>query len=277
MTTSVVGSGDGNKNTANLPLVLEIEGSVKPVTGPEIGAYGVAGSGNGKKKKIVKKVVRVVKKVIKKRVPAKGLANDSENQGLMVEAEEGEVTEIPGFLNNEIGKSNSDDELIDKPSFVNEANVIPNIADDIAVNLNHVNDDVIEKSNKIMEKANITNDVDRKPELVNSAGLSELVNGETSQLDSGASEQMVKSNDGIPRVNHVAENVMETNICVAGLDWKKTKEDDIRKVFEGVGVVVEVRLAMFPNSLKNRGFAFVRFATSADAKNALSKCYNVEA
>ncbi|GFP89885.1 hypothetical protein PHJA_001132300 [Phtheirospermum japonicum] len=253
-TLSVVGSGDGNKNTANLSFVpshLEHEGSVKPVMGPEIGADGVAGPGNVKKmkkKKIVKKVVRVVKKVIKKRVPKKVLVHDSENQGLMVKAEEGEVTEISSFDNNEIEKSNSVDELIDEPSIVNEANVISKITDDITENLNLVNDDVIEKSNEIMEKANITNDVDRKLELVNSVGLSEPVNGETSKLDFGASEQIVKTgNDEIPCVpdsmeivNHITENVMEMDIFVGGLDRKKTKGDDIKKVFEEVGVVVEI-------------------------------------
>ncbi|KAL3825648.1 hypothetical protein ACJIZ3_021677 [Penstemon smallii] len=67
----------------------------------------------------------------------------------------------------------------------------------------------------------------------------------------------------------------KTEIFVGGLD-KDTKEDDIRKVFEEVGAILEVRLVMNSNTGKNKGFAFVRFATAADAKNALTKYSKVE-
>ncbi|KAL2503176.1 nucleolin 2-like [Forsythia ovata] len=67
----------------------------------------------------------------------------------------------------------------------------------------------------------------------------------------------------------------QTEIFVGGLD-KDTKEDDIRKVFEEAGEIVEVRLAMNRKTGKNKGFAFVQFATAADAKNALVNYSQVE-
>ncbi|XP_059668597.1 nucleolin 2-like isoform X2 [Cornus florida] len=66
----------------------------------------------------------------------------------------------------------------------------------------------------------------------------------------------------------------KTEIFIGGLD-KDTKEEDIRKVFEEVGEIVEVRVMMKGRKGKN-GFAFVRFASAADAKNALAKYPKVE-
>ncbi|XP_042040323.1 heterogeneous nuclear ribonucleoprotein Q-like isoform X2 [Salvia splendens] len=67
----------------------------------------------------------------------------------------------------------------------------------------------------------------------------------------------------------------KTEIFLGGLS-KATKEEDIREVFEAVGSVVEVRIVVNPTSGKNRGFAFVQFATAADAKKALAKYAEVE-
>ncbi|KAL6585569.1 hypothetical protein OROMI_002213 [Orobanche minor] len=64
-------------------------------------------------------------------------------------------------------------------------------------------------------------------------------------------------------------------IFVGGLDGD-VKEDDIRKVFEEFGIVVEVRLVMSGNTGRNRGYAFVRFSTADDAKNAVAKYSKVE-
>ncbi|XP_071908582.1 uncharacterized protein [Coffea arabica] len=61
-----------------------------------------------------------------------------------------------------------------------------------------------------------------------------------------------------------------TEVFLGGLD-KDTREEDIRKVFEQVGQVTEVRLVMNANTGKNKGFAFLRFASAADAKKALEK------
>ncbi|XP_072961108.1 uncharacterized protein [Typha angustifolia] len=50
-------------------------------------------------------------------------------------------------------------------------------------------------------------------------------------------------------------------------------EEDLERVFEKVGDVVEVRLARIPHSDKNKGFAFVRFATVEQARNATDLKY----
>lgn len=62
----------------------------------------------------------------------------------------------------------------------------------------------------------------------------------------------------------------KTEIFVGGLD-KDAKEDDLWKAFDAAGEILHVRLAMNNKTGKNKGFAFVRFATAADAKNALEK------
>ncbi|KAL0374718.1 UNVERIFIED_CONTAM: Heterogeneous nuclear ribonucleoprotein Q [Sesamum radiatum] len=61
-----------------------------------------------------------------------------------------------------------------------------------------------------------------------------------------------------------------TEIFVSGLG-EDTNENDIRKVFEEAGTVTEVRLVVNSKTGKNKGFAFVRFATAADATKALAK------
>lgn len=65
----------------------------------------------------------------------------------------------------------------------------------------------------------------------------------------------------------------EHEIFVGGLD-REVVEDDLKKAFEKVGEVVEVRLLKDPLTNKNRGFAFVRFATKDQAKRALSEMKN---
>ncbi|XP_019159267.1 PREDICTED: nucleolin-like isoform X4 [Ipomoea nil] len=59
----------------------------------------------------------------------------------------------------------------------------------------------------------------------------------------------------------------EFEIFVGGLD-KDATEDDLKKVFSQVGEVTEVRLMMNPQTKKNKGFAFLRFATVEQARRA---------
>nr|XP_043609196.1 nucleolin [Erigeron canadensis]XP_043609198.1 nucleolin [Erigeron canadensis]XP_043609199.1 nucleolin [Erigeron canadensis] len=59
----------------------------------------------------------------------------------------------------------------------------------------------------------------------------------------------------------------EFEIFVGGLD-KDATEEDLRKVFSAVGEVSEVRLMMNAQTKKNKGFAFLRFATVEQAKRA---------
>lgn len=65
----------------------------------------------------------------------------------------------------------------------------------------------------------------------------------------------------------------EFEIFVGGLD-KDATDADLRKVFSEVGEVTEVRLMMNPQTKKNKGFAFLRFATVEQAKRACANLKN---
>ncbi|KAF3445610.1 hypothetical protein FNV43_RR10786 [Rhamnella rubrinervis] len=65
----------------------------------------------------------------------------------------------------------------------------------------------------------------------------------------------------------------EFEVFVGGLD-KDATEDDLRKAFTAVGEVTEVRLMMNPQTKKNKGFAFLRFATVEQAKRAVTELKN---
>ncbi|URD89723.1 RNA recognition motif containing protein [Musa troglodytarum] len=65
----------------------------------------------------------------------------------------------------------------------------------------------------------------------------------------------------------------EFEVFVGGLD-KDANEDDLRKVFSQVGEITEIRLMMNPITKKNKGFAFLRFATVEQAKRAVSELKN---
>ncbi|XXG60336.1 hypothetical protein AAC387_Pa04g2268 [Persea americana] len=59
-------------------------------------------------------------------------------------------------------------------------------------------------------------------------------------------------------------------IFVGGLD-RDAVEDDVKKVFEKIGEVLEVRLHRNLQTNKNKGFAFVKFANQEQASRALSE------
>lgn len=65
----------------------------------------------------------------------------------------------------------------------------------------------------------------------------------------------------------------EREIFVGGLD-RDAVEADIRKVFEYAGEVIEVRMHVDPSTNKNKGYAFVQFATKEQASRALSEMKN---
>lgn len=65
----------------------------------------------------------------------------------------------------------------------------------------------------------------------------------------------------------------EQEIFVGGLD-RDAVEDDLKKVFERVGEVVEIRLHKDFNTNKNKGFAFVKFASKEQAAKALTELKN---
>ncbi|XP_040378921.1 uncharacterized protein LOC102719669 isoform X2 [Oryza brachyantha] len=65
----------------------------------------------------------------------------------------------------------------------------------------------------------------------------------------------------------------EFEVFVGGLD-KDATESDLRKVFGEVGEITEVRLMMNPVTKKNKGFAFLRYATVEQARRAVSELKN---
>eukprot|EP00253_Pinus_taeda_P025761 PITA_25761 len=65
----------------------------------------------------------------------------------------------------------------------------------------------------------------------------------------------------------------EFEVFVGGID-KDAEEEDLRKVFSEVGEVVEIRLTMNPQTQKNKGFAFIRYASVDQAKRACTELKN---
>ncbi|KAH9627494.1 hypothetical protein KSS87_006185 [Heliosperma pusillum] len=65
----------------------------------------------------------------------------------------------------------------------------------------------------------------------------------------------------------------EFEVFVGGLD-KDATEEDLKEVFSVVGEITEVRLMKNPQTKKNKGFAFLRFATIEQAKRAVTELKN---
>lgn len=65
----------------------------------------------------------------------------------------------------------------------------------------------------------------------------------------------------------------ELEIFVGGLD-RAAVEEDVKKAFENIGDVVDVRLHKNTSTDKNKGYAFVKFATKEQASRALSEMKN---
>lgn len=65
----------------------------------------------------------------------------------------------------------------------------------------------------------------------------------------------------------------ELEIFVGGLD-RDAVEEDVNKVFQHIGEVVEVRVHKDPSNSKNKGYAFVKFATKEQASRALAEMRN---
>ncbi|XP_055961544.1 nucleolin 2-like isoform X1 [Mercurialis annua] len=66
-----------------------------------------------------------------------------------------------------------------------------------------------------------------------------------------------------------------TEIFIGGLHTD-AKEEDVRNVFEEVGEIVELRVVFNSKTGKNKGYAFVKYASAVDAKKALEKYAKVE-
>ncbi|KAL6993452.1 hypothetical protein U1Q18_011569 [Sarracenia purpurea var. burkii] len=65
----------------------------------------------------------------------------------------------------------------------------------------------------------------------------------------------------------------ELEVFVGGLD-RDAVEEDVKKAFEKIGEVVEVRLNKNTSTNKNKGYAFVKFGTKEQVSRALSEMKN---
>lgn len=69
------------------------------------------------------------------------------------------------------------------------------------------------------------------------------------------------------------KNRKEREVFVGGLD-RDAVEEDVRKVFQKMGEIVEIRLHKSPLTNKNKGYAFVEYAKKEHAERALSEMKN---
>ncbi|KAI3738450.1 hypothetical protein L2E82_28482 [Cichorium intybus] len=100
-------------------------------------------------------------------------------------------------------------------------------------------------------------------------GMKEVMNSEKTDglnLQEDSSEKQVASRFHMKN---------RTKIFIHGLD-QETKEEDIRKVFEEVGEVLEVKIITNYRSGKSRGCGFIKYASADIATLALKKYNNVE-
>nr|XP_019705539.1 nucleolin isoform X2 [Elaeis guineensis] len=107
------------------------------------------------------------------------------------------------------------------------------------------------------------------------------------EMEDGGEDIEVEGDDGDAEGDHEVDGEEEEHhevvkehrkrkefeVFVGGLD-KDATDDDLRKVFSEVGEVTEVRLMMNPQTKKNKGFAFLRFANVEQAKRAVSELKN---
>ncbi|GAB4857222.1 hypothetical protein Ancab_015129 [Ancistrocladus abbreviatus] len=143
-------------------------------------------------------------------------------------------------------------------------------------------------SKDVAEKFDITNAMDTEPGKGNvDVGVGEggVSGRDEIEGDNNVSkrEDKLEINDKVPEGTYFSGELeaierrkrRKTEIFIGGLD-KDVKEEDIRKVFEEVGEVLDVRLLMNGKTGKNKGYAFLRYASAIDAKKALEKFSKVE-
>ncbi|GAA0144072.1 RNA metabolism protein [Lithospermum erythrorhizon] len=95
-------------------------------------------------------------------------------------------------------------------------------------------------------------------EMMENVDEAETLKEEHAQLDAVAQERKSRK---------------ELEVFVGGLDREAT-EEDVKKVFQYAGEVVDVRVHKDPLTNKNKGYAFIRFATKEQARRALSEMKN---
>ncbi|KAF8398044.1 hypothetical protein HHK36_016970 [Tetracentron sinense] len=244
-------------------------------------------------KPVTKRVIRVVKKVIKKKVPKRVVKAPEipakhvlEKQGISLNVENpnhpipvpmevenpnqselhkveagGSATEAPlGGPNFDSVGAQSDESGGERPNSVTDAQFEAPNADMIGAHIDECTAEIVGCGGGCVGEEVVVKEDVENCEVGGSKEEDEKGDGEVRDEEMEVSER---------RKRRKAE------IFIGGLD-KDAKEEDIKKVFEKIGEVLEVRLMMNGQTGKNKGYAFLRYASAADAKKALTKYPKVE-
>lgn len=104
-------------------------------------------------------------------------------------------------------------------------------------------------------------------------GEAEVEEGDDEERAGEEEEEEEHNEMEVPAAVQERSRKKELEVFVGGLD-KDADENDLRKVFSKVGDVVEVRLPRNPATNKNKGYAFIGFATNEQAKHAVTELKN---
>lgn len=95
------------------------------------------------------------------------------------------------------------------------------------------------------------------------------------EQEGGEGDEDAHQVNDIPAPLKDRQKQKEFEIFVGGLN-KDADEEDLKKVFGEVGEIVEIRMSRNPTTQKNKGFAFIQYATVEQAKKALAELKNPE-
>ena len=161
------------------------------------------------------------------------------------------------------------------------------LSEDAAVNptegpvSNLVENSIENPRTSVMEDGNADSIQDQKGESENEKMNSQgEMKEEAENCDGSGSKEVAEVEDSMVVLSEEMEALerqkkRRTEIFIGGLD-KSATEEEIRKAFEEVGEVLEVRLMMNGKTGKNKGYAFLRFALASDAKKALARYPKIE-
>ncbi|GAB2270798.1 hypothetical protein Dimus_005665 [Dionaea muscipula] len=137
-----------------------------------------------------------------------------------------------------------------------------------------------EEEDEVLEELeeDVAEDVEGNVAEENMEDVPEVLEGEEEDDHASDEQEHAELVDAVEEEEHhqvVKERRKrkEYEVFVGGLD-KDATEEDLRKVFSTVGEIVEVRLMMNNQTKKNKGFAFLRFATIEQAKRAVTELKN---
>ncbi|GJR88381.1 nucleotide-binding alpha-beta plait domain-containing protein [Tanacetum coccineum] len=215
-----------------------------------------------------KKVIRVVKKIVKKKVIIKVLKPKPESN----------TESLLGVSSFNCDSFGSNDTSAVMNMFENDDSThwdriqVPNVKEEDEKGVC-----LVEKLSKFENVKDIDvhlveSEINGVLSAQNRVEDNDTIDVKVHELEQGLSESRVLSGQMVVSWWHKKQR---RKIFVHGLD-KETKEDDIRKVFEKIGEVVEVKLITNLNSGKSRGFGFVTYASTDLADLALMKFRHVK-